>query len=85
MLFGSYAMMLIVLILGIQGIVLGALEIVGGFNGGGIGPVPLGIINILVGLLLVGLPVAAALAVPIVFGVLPMIQGAGLIIFMRLL
>jgi len=71
---------LIVLILGVQGIVMGVLEIVGGFKGGGVGPVLLGVINILVGLLLVGSPVAAALAVPIVFGVLLLIQGVGLII-----
>ena len=39
----------------------------------------LGGINALVGILLSGSPVAAALAVPIVFGVLLLIQGAGLV------
>jgi uncharacterized membrane protein HdeD (DUF308 family) len=70
----------IVIILGIQGVVLGALQIIGGFKGGGIGPFILGAINILVGILLLGSPIAAALAVPIVFGVLLLIQGAGLVI-----
>ncbi len=70
----------IVIILGIQGLVMGALQIIGGFKGGGIGPFILGAINILVGILLLGSPIAAALAVPIVFGVLLLIQGAGLII-----
>ncbi len=59
---------------------MGALQIIGGFKGGGIGPIILGAINVLVGLLLVSSPIAAALAVPIVFGALLLIQGAGLII-----
>jgi uncharacterized membrane protein HdeD (DUF308 family) len=71
---------LIVLILGIQGLVMGVLQIIGGFKGGGIGPFILGAINVLVGILLISSPIAAALAVPLVFGVLLLIQGAGLII-----
>ena len=70
----------IVIVLGIQGLVMGALQIIGGLKGGGIGPFILGGINVLVGILLLGSPLAAALAVPIVFGVLLLIQGAGLII-----
>jgi uncharacterized membrane protein HdeD (DUF308 family) len=70
----------IVIILGIQGLVMGALQIIGGFRGGGIAPFILGAINVLVGILLLGSPIAAALAVPTVFGVLLLIQGAGLII-----
>ena len=70
----------LVIILGIQGLVIGAVQIIGGFKGGGIGPFILGAINVLVGVLLLGSPVAAALAVPLVFGVLLLIQGAGLMI-----
>jgi uncharacterized membrane protein HdeD (DUF308 family) len=70
----------IVIILGIQGLAMGVLQIIGGFKGGGIGPFILGGINVLVGILLLGSPIAAALAVPVVFGVLLLIQGAGLII-----
>jgi uncharacterized membrane protein HdeD (DUF308 family) len=70
----------LVIILGIQGLVIGAVQIIGGFKGGGIGPFILGAINVLVGILLLGSPVAAALAVPLVFGVLLLIQGAGLMI-----
>jgi uncharacterized membrane protein HdeD (DUF308 family) len=70
----------IVIVLGIQGVVMGALQIIGGFKGGGIGPFILGAINVLVGILLLGSPIAAALAIPIVFGALLLIQGAGLII-----
>jgi uncharacterized membrane protein HdeD (DUF308 family) len=70
----------LVIILGIQGVVMGVLEIIGGFKGGGIGRFILGAINVLVGLLLLGSPIAAALAVPLVFGVLLLIQGVGLIV-----
>jgi uncharacterized membrane protein HdeD (DUF308 family) len=70
---------LIVIILGVQGLIIGVLEIISGFRGGGIGSFVLGVINLLVGLLLLSSPVTAALAIPIVFGVLLLIQGAGLI------
>jgi uncharacterized membrane protein HdeD (DUF308 family) len=70
----------LVIILGVQGLVMGVLEIIGGFQGGGIGRFILGAINVLVGLLLLGSPIAAALAVPLVFGVLLLIQGVGLVV-----
>lgn len=41
----------------------------------------LGVFNIVIGLLLLGSPMAAALAVPLVFGVLLLVQGVGLIIW----
>ena len=71
----------LVIILGVQGLVMGVLEIIGGCKGGGLGSFVLGVINVLVGLLLLGSPVAAALAVPVVFGVLLLVQGVGLIIW----
>lgn len=71
----------LVIVLGVQGLVMGVLEIIAGFKGGGVGSFILGLINILVGLLLLGRPIAAALAVPLVFGVLLLVQGVGLIIW----
>jgi uncharacterized membrane protein HdeD (DUF308 family) len=70
----------IVIILGVQGLIMGVLEIIGGFKGGGIGSFILGVIYVLVGLLLLGSPLAAALAVPLVFGALLLVQGVGLIV-----
>jgi uncharacterized membrane protein HdeD (DUF308 family) len=70
-----------VIILGVLGVVMGVFEIIGGMRGAGIGSFILGVINVLVGLLLLSSPVAAALAVPLVFGVLLLIQGVGLIIW----
>jgi uncharacterized membrane protein HdeD (DUF308 family) len=71
----------LVIILGAQGLVMGVFDIIGGLKGGGIGPLVLGAINALVGLLLLGSPVAAALAVPLVFGVLLLVQGVALVIW----
>jgi uncharacterized membrane protein HdeD (DUF308 family) len=71
----------LVIILGAQGLVMGVFDIMGGLKGGGIGLFILGAINVLVGLLLLGSPVAAALAVPLVFGVLLLVQGVALVIW----
>src|SRR5712671_4578774 len=66
---------LIIIILGVQGLIMGVLEIISGFKGGGIGSFILGAISLLIGVLLLSSPVAAALAVPFVFGVLLLIEG----------
>jgi len=71
----------LVIVLGVQGLVMGILEIIEGFRGGGTWSFVLGIINILVGLLLLARPIAAALAVPFVFGILLLVQGLFLIIW----
>jgi uncharacterized membrane protein HdeD (DUF308 family) len=55
-------------------------DIIGSFKGGGIGSFILGAINVLVGLVLLGSPMVAALAVPLVFGVLLLVQGVALVI-----
>ena len=46
-----------------------------GFKGRGIGSFILGLLNLVVGLLLLTSPVSAALMVPLVFGVLLLIEG----------
>jgi uncharacterized membrane protein HdeD (DUF308 family) len=71
----------LVIIFGVQGLVMGVLEIVGGFKGDGIGSVILGAINIIIGLFLLSSPVMAALMVPFVLGVLLLVQGVALIIW----
>ena len=71
----------LVIILGAQGLILGVIEIVEGFAGGGMGSFVLGVINVLIGLVLLSSPATAALAVPLVFGVLLLVQGVGLIIW----
>jgi uncharacterized membrane protein HdeD (DUF308 family) len=71
----------LVIWLGVLGLVIGVFAIIGAFTGGGIGSFIFGVINLLIGLLLLGSPVAAALAVPLVFGILLLIQGVALIIW----
>ena len=70
----------IVIVFGIEGLIIGVLELIGGFSGGGIGSFIRGVINLLIGLLLLSAPMAAALAVPFVFAVLLLIQGVSLIV-----
>jgi uncharacterized membrane protein HdeD (DUF308 family) len=71
----------LVIILGVQGLVMGALEIVGGLRGGGIGSFILGVINVLIGIILLSSPTTAALAVPLVFGILLIIEGVCLLVW----
>jgi uncharacterized membrane protein HdeD (DUF308 family) len=70
----------IVIVLGVQALMMGVLEIIGGFTGGGIGSFILGVVYVLAGLLLLGSPIGAALALPLVFGVLLLIQGIACVI-----
>ena len=70
---------MIVVVFGLEALVLGALEFIGGFSGGGIGSYLRGTLNLIIGILLLSAPLSAALAVPIVFGVILIAQGAGLI------
>jgi uncharacterized membrane protein HdeD (DUF308 family) len=71
----------IVVWLGILGIVIGVFAIIGGFTGGGFGSFIFGVINFIIGLILLGSPMVAALAVPLVFGILLLIEGVVLIIW----
>lgn len=71
---------MIVIVLGIQALIMGVFEVIGGFSGGGIGSFFLGLINLIIGLFLLASPLRTALALPLVFGVLLLIQGVALII-----
>jgi uncharacterized membrane protein HdeD (DUF308 family) len=72
---------LLIIILGFEALSMGVFEIIRGFQGGGVGAFILGVINALIGLLLLGRPTAAALAVPFVFAMLLLIEGVGLLIW----
>ncbi len=69
----------IVIVFGVEGLVMGVLELIGGFSGGGIGSFIRGAINLLIGVLLLSAPMAAALAVPFVFAILLLVQGVALV------
>jgi uncharacterized membrane protein HdeD (DUF308 family) len=70
----------IVVVIAIQGLFMGGLEIISAFRGAGIGSFILGAIYVLMSILLLAKPVAAAIAVPLVFGVILLVQGAALIV-----
>ena len=67
--------------LGVLGIIIGVFAIIAGFTGGGVGSFIFGVINFIIGLILLSSPMAAAIAVPLVFGILLLIQGVVLIIW----
>ncbi len=71
----------IVVWLGVLGVVLGVFAMIGGFTGGGVGSFIFGLINFIIGLILLGSPMMAALAVPLVFGILLLVEGVILIIW----
>lgn len=71
----------VVVYLGVVSLVMGVVGLIGGFTGGGVGSFLLGIVSILIGILLLGAPMATALAVPFVFGILLLIEGVALIVY----
>jgi uncharacterized membrane protein HdeD (DUF308 family) len=70
----------IVIAFGIERLVMEVLELIGGVSGGGVGSFIRGAISLLIGLLLLIAPIAAALAVPFVFAVLLLVQGVALVV-----
>ena len=70
----------IVIVLGVQGLIMGVLDLIGAFTGGGIGSFVLGAINLIIGALLLSAPLTVAFAVPLVFGILLLLQGVALIV-----
>lgn len=71
----------IVVWLGILGLVIGVFAMIGGLTGGGVGSFVFGLVNFVIGLILLGSPLVAALAVPLVFGILLVVQGVILIVW----
>ena len=71
---------LIVIVLGVEALIMGGVNLIAGIKGGGIASVLLGVVNILIGILLLSSPKSAALAVPLVFGIILLVQGVALAI-----
>jgi uncharacterized membrane protein HdeD (DUF308 family) len=65
----------IVILLGIQGLVMGVIQLIEAFRGGGWGPGIIGGLSILFGILLLGNTFAATLVLPWVIGVFMLIGG----------
>lgn len=69
----------IVLLVAIQGLIMGGLEIISAFRGAGMGSLILGAFYVVISLLLLAKPLAAAIAVPVVFGAILLVQGVAVI------
>jgi uncharacterized membrane protein HdeD (DUF308 family) len=65
----------LVFILGIEGLIIGVVQIIQAFRGGGWGIGLLGVLAVIFGILLIIHPFAAALALPFVFGIFGIIGG----------
>jgi uncharacterized membrane protein HdeD (DUF308 family) len=65
----------LVIFLGIQGIIFGGIGLFQAFKGAGWGSAVLGGLSVLFGILLLGSPLIAALALPWVFGILAVVGG----------
>ena len=69
----------VVIVLAVQGIIMGLIDLAQGFKGDGARAVSLGIINILLGVILLARPLVAASLLPILLGVLGIVGGIVLI------
>ncbi len=65
----------VILVLAIQGIIMGIVGLIEAFQGGGWGPGIMGAISIVIGILLLGNMVAATLVLPWVIGVFAIVGG----------
>ena len=63
-------------VLGLQGLIIGVIEIIQAFQGAGWGRGILGVLSVIIGIFLMGNALLAAVAVPMVFGILMIVFGA---------
>ncbi|GHO99964.1 hypothetical protein KSF_100120 [Reticulibacter mediterranei] len=70
---------LVVLVLAVQSLIQGGIKIFEAFRGGGFGAVILGILNILLGVVLLSAPLMAAFVLPLVVGIFALIGGVAAI------
>ena len=72
---------ILILIIAIQGIIMGVISLIQAFKGGSWGTGILGAVNILFGIILLSSPLMAAWILPLVLGMFGIIGGIGLIIY----
>jgi len=66
---------ILVILLGIGGVVMGITKLVQAFQGAGLGAFVLGILNILIGIILLGAPLIAVIVLPYILGFFAFIGG----------
>jgi uncharacterized membrane protein HdeD (DUF308 family)/predicted flap endonuclease-1-like 5' DNA nuclease len=65
----------LIIVLGIEGLIIGVINLIQAFRGGGWGIGVLGVLSILFGLILLGNPYLAALGLPFILGILGIVFG----------
>lgn len=65
----------LVIVLAVDGLIIGVMGLIQGFTGGGAGPIILGILSIIFGVILLAEPMLAALGLPLVMGIFAIIGG----------
>lgn len=71
---------LIVLLLGIDALIMGVVNFIRSFSGGGIWTAVLGVVDVIIGALLLASPVGFAIALPVALGILAVIGGIVMIV-----
>ena len=71
----------VVILLGIQGVIMGIFGLLESFQGAGWGPGVIGAISVIIGLLLLGSPLGYVAALPLVIGIFAVVGGVFTIIF----
>ncbi|NJN84082.1 MAG: hypothetical protein HC802_18615 [Caldilineaceae bacterium] len=70
----------LIIVIAIQGLIIGAIGIFQAFRGGGWGIGILGVISIIFGLILLGSPLIAAATLPFIIGIFGIVGGIAAII-----
>lgn len=70
----------LVIILGIEGLIMGLVSVIGGLKGDGLGAIVLGLLYFIIGIVLLTSPFQAALALPLALGLLAIAGGIILIV-----
>jgi len=65
----------LIIVLAIDGLIIGVMQLIHGFTGGGAGAIILGILSILFGLILLANPMLATIGLPFVLGIFAIIGG----------
>ena len=65
----------LVIVLAIDGLIIGVMQMIQGFTGAGFGHVILGILSIIFGLILLANPMLAAIGLPLVLGLFAIVGG----------
>ena len=64
-----------IIILGVQGIIMGIFGLIESFQGGGWGPGSIGVVSIIIGIMLLGSPLGYAEVLPWVIGIFAVVGG----------